>query len=404
MVHREKGGKLEIPGWLLKGAGRETSPVYFLDLRESGLEAGGAAFHNRINEGLGEILRKMLPGKLEGTALIKIHPGEPKSRTRLSPAVIKSQAEFIRKSGVEPVTGDSTVIYTGGRGDRSNPTGDVSAYMAVVEANGWDRKNTGLDFVVIDRPVTSVPGVFEFGREEVVREVESPGCYAGVFVSGGFEAADLILNNAHLTMHGLSPVALCAKGISMGGASSRGKKQMHMNLAPRVDAEACRTCGLCIESCPYEALSPGEGDVPELTGERCVGCGECMAVCPAGAITMFHSGKVEWGKGTDSFVSRMTDFIMSMMNGKWGGLINIGHLYNITGQCDCMNTAQKPIVGDIGLIASRNPFACDNLAARLFLEQVRKEGKKYSLDDYPENFDYINRAYGVVTDPEIIKV
>ena len=400
----KEADKLRIPEWLTFSPGRKTFPVYFIDFAEKNIDVESSAGRDKANSGIYDILRELLPEYSRPPALIKIHPGEPKSRTHMLPELMRGQADFIRGGGVEPVLGDSTVIYTGGRGYNSNPADDVSAYMEVVRKNRWDRKNTGMDFVVMDRPSSSVKGVFEFGEEEIMKEVDSPGCFKNVFISGGFEKAGLILNNAHLTLHGMSPLALCVKAVTMGCAGASGKKQMHMNLTPKIDAGSCRTCGLCVKSCPFDALYTGDEGVPTLLPEKCAGCGECLAVCPGGAIIMFHSGDVAWGRGKDTFLSRLSDFLISMMDEKWDSLVNIGHLYRITAQCDCMDIVQKPIVEDIGVIASRNPFAADRLAMELFTARAEKEGKSFPLKDYPKSFQYVENEYNIITEPGIIKL
>lgn len=399
----EEAHKLEIPEWMTRTPEKKTSPAYFIDFREKNIDAESPGGQAEVNSAVHEILREALPGKAPAPAVIKIHPGEPRSKTHLIPGLMLGQADFLRDGGVEPVLGDSTVIYTGGRGYKSNPGNDVSAYMDVVRKNKWDKKHTGMDFVVLDRPASSVEGVFEFEEEEMMKEVDSPGCFKSVFTSGGFEKAGLILNNAHLTLHGMSPLALCVKALTMGCAGASGKKQMHMNLSPKIDAGSCRACGLCIRSCPFEALYTGDEGVPTLLPEKCAGCGECMAVCPGDAIIMFHSGDVAWGRGKNSFLSRLSDFLLSMMNGKWEGLVNVGHLYRITAQCDCMDIVQKPIVGDIGVIISRNPFAADRLAMELFNARAEEEGKNFPLKDYPESFGYVESMYNIITEPEVIK-
>jgi formate hydrogenlyase subunit 6/NADH:ubiquinone oxidoreductase subunit I len=50
----------------------------------------------------------------------------------------------------------------------------------------------------------------------------------------------------------------------------------------QVDEEACVACGLCVESCPFDALSVD--DVARVDGVRCVGCGVCTLVCPEEAL------------------------------------------------------------------------------------------------------------------------
>jgi NAD-dependent dihydropyrimidine dehydrogenase PreA subunit len=62
-----------------------------------------------------------------------------------------------------------------------------------------------------------------------------------------------------------------------------------------VDHDECKGCGLCIESCPAQALELG----PELNhygvrparqkADTCTGCGICYYVCPEpGAITVYR--------------------------------------------------------------------------------------------------------------------
>ncbi len=60
----------------------------------------------------------------------------------------------------------------------------------------------------------------------------------------------------------------------------------------QVDAESCRRCGLCVERCPFGALSlDGHLHVDE---EVCMGCGVCVRACPQGALALArHADKPE---------------------------------------------------------------------------------------------------------------
>ncbi|MFW9831118.1 MAG: hydrogenase iron-sulfur subunit, partial [Candidatus Thorarchaeota archaeon] len=52
-----------------------------------------------------------------------------------------------------------------------------------------------------------------------------------------------------------------------------------------VDKDLCNGCGLCIPTCPSQAISLAEKSGGVVVDEvRCQACGECMAVCPVGAI------------------------------------------------------------------------------------------------------------------------
>ena len=59
-----------------------------------------------------------------------------------------------------------------------------------------------------------------------------------------------------------------------------------MKRYAEINAEWCKSCGLCIPHCPRQALQIGM----ELNGrgykhvildaEKCIGCGVCYRICP----------------------------------------------------------------------------------------------------------------------------
>lgn len=52
------------------------------------------------------------------------------------------------------------------------------------------------------------------------------------------------------------------------------------------------SCGVCVDACPYEALSFDEERRPVVDLFRCNGCGECVKICPANVLTSFSGGEV----------------------------------------------------------------------------------------------------------------
>ncbi len=51
--------------------------------------------------------------------------------------------------------------------------------------------------------------------------------------------------------------------------------------------EECDGCGICLDSCKFEAMSLEAGaDQVTIQKEKCMGCGMCEDVCPPGAITL----------------------------------------------------------------------------------------------------------------------
>lgn len=49
-------------------------------------------------------------------------------------------------------------------------------------------------------------------------------------------------------------------------------------------------CGVCVDACPYGALSFDGERRPVVDEALCNGCGECVHVCPANVLTSFAGG------------------------------------------------------------------------------------------------------------------
>jgi len=55
-----------------------------------------------------------------------------------------------------------------------------------------------------------------------------------------------------------------------------------------VDESKCKSCGVCVEKCPYGAIRWEKGKPARIITASCHGCGTCVAECPQGAITQMH--------------------------------------------------------------------------------------------------------------------
>jgi ferredoxin len=58
-----------------------------------------------------------------------------------------------------------------------------------------------------------------------------------------------------------------------------------------VDEDLCNACGLCLESCQFNALSLAEVMVVDRV--RCVGCGVCVSACPDHALVLVRRPEEE---------------------------------------------------------------------------------------------------------------
>ncbi len=52
-----------------------------------------------------------------------------------------------------------------------------------------------------------------------------------------------------------------------------------------IDKDVCIGCGMCVNTCPVDAISMVEGKA-FINEEICIKCGSCVGVCPVGAITI----------------------------------------------------------------------------------------------------------------------
>lgn len=50
------------------------------------------------------------------------------------------------------------------------------------------------------------------------------------------------------------------------------------------------SCGVCVDACPYEALSFDSERRPVVESTLCNGCGECVHICPANILRSFGGG------------------------------------------------------------------------------------------------------------------
>ena len=52
----------------------------------------------------------------------------------------------------------------------------------------------------------------------------------------------------------------------------------------KVDTNKCLHCGLCVGSCPHNAIFMNE--VTLEFNDDCTSCGRCVKLCPMGALEM----------------------------------------------------------------------------------------------------------------------
>lgn len=388
----------------------QNNKVYFIDIRKSENGINTPGIIDKINDACKKVLEKSLNIPNSNNALIKVHIGEGINNTHMLSELTMSSVDYLKKCGIKSIAfGDTTVAYSGVRGYKENPENDVTKYLELAKKHGFIQ----IPFVILDRPITSFDD-FSFSKvHDIISLDDSRIRYKKIYASGGFLSSDIIINNAHLTGHLIAKNALCIKSIAMGLASYAGKIQLHQNLYPTINNEQCTLCKKCVESCPEAALSIGSSNTVQLEDAKCIGCGQCAAECPVNAIEMQSDGISNWDKGTDNLDIRMAEYAYGLLSKYKGKMFHIGHLYKITGMCDCMNTVQKPVCKDIGMVLGSNPFAVD--FASCTLEGLMKKGDSTSWNIEAmfdiankskryEVYDYVKNTFGIDYVPDVEKI
>jgi len=80
-------------------------------------------------------------------------------------------------------------------------------------------------------------------------------------------------------------------GLAAAAKASQFLKEKYVTTSPEkafVIGELCNACGICIETCPSNAIAVQEGKA-EMNPFMCTGCGACIPSCPREAIDFKNS-------------------------------------------------------------------------------------------------------------------
>ena len=64
-----------------------------------------------------------------------------------------------------------------------------------------------------------------------------------------------------------------------------------MKKTAAADKAVCVSCGVCVKTCPRDAISIYRGCYAVVDEAKCVGCGLCEKACPAGCIHVTERGE-----------------------------------------------------------------------------------------------------------------
>ena len=276
---------------------------------------------------------------------LKIHFGESGNKGYIRPRWLTGLIGEVRRRTKHAFLTDTNTLYVGHRSNSID-------HIRLAWSHGFTPEVTGVPVIIADGLI---------GRDKH----EAGGARsrtASSKIASAILDSDALVCLTHVTGHVQTGIGAAIKNMGMGCASRAGKLDQHSVTHPRVNAKACRNCGVCMAFCPEDAIIQAEGHVVIETA-KCIGCGECLVACKHGAIRM------KWDEDSLRIQEKMAEYAFRVFEHFRGKAGFVNFLVGITKDCDCMAKDQKRIIDDIGLLASLDPVAVDQATADLVLER-----------------------------------
>ena len=274
---------------------------------------------------------------------VKLHMGELGNIAYIRPIFMSKVVSLVKKAGGSPFATDTTVIYPGGRETAED-------YLATAASNGFAEDSIGAPIVIAD----------ENGDAGVSVTIQNPiqDCQLReVKIASGIYRASSLLVLSHVKGHSLSGFGGAIKNLGMGCVTKETKSAQHRVNCPLWNEPRCDSCGSCAEACPPQAITMSEGK-PSRDLTLCTFCGTCLFECPTGAWFWPDGAKeklqVELAHAAAAVFSRFSGRI---------GFINF--VQDVTPDCDCAAPSGRPLVADVGILASYDPVAIDKASLDL---------------------------------------
>ena len=274
---------------------------------------------------------------------IKINFGEYGNLAFLRPNYAKVIADIVKEQGGKAFLTDCNTLYVG---SRKNAVDHLeTAYM-----NGFTPYATGCPVIIAD-------GLK--GTDEVLVPVE--GEYVKEAKIGrALMDADILISLTHFKGHESTGFGGAIKNIGMGGGSRAGKMEQHSAGKPYVNKRLCVGCGMCTRVCAHDAITIDERKA-QINHDKCVGCGRCVGVCPKDAVTPGLS------ESNDILNCKMAEYTLAICKDR--PCFHISLICDVSPNCDCHPENDRPIIPNVGMLASFDPVALDMACADLCNQQ-----------------------------------
>lgn len=326
------------------------SKVYFMDDRYSGLTSSLPAKAQQLfdHAGLGECF------EAGDSVAIKCHMGEWYNTGYLRPILVRVIVDKVKEHGGIPFVTDTTTAPYSLYGSRSQE----QFYLETAAANGFTTESMGCPVIIADGA---------YGTEDVRVDIPDGILLKEGHLGRAIADADAMIVVSHFKGHGSGVYGGSIKNVAIGCSSKRGKLNVHLTTHPDVGmkywsfqgenciGEECPDATACNNLCPVGAIRI-VGDHMEWDQDACIGC--------FGHQRPFFRCET-WGKEKSQECGKW--FLIAMGDAATGylrqmGPENVGFLtyaVDITPYCDCAHGADRPVIPNLGVFASRDMVAVD---------------------------------------------
>jgi len=297
----------------------------------------------------------------DATVAVKMHVGGHLGYTTIPPLFVRLLVERIKEAGA------SKVFVT-----------DGSSSIHQAAARGYTEE-------VLGAPLVGAGGVNDRYfythkvRYKTLRKVE---------VCGNIEDADALVNLSHLKGHGDCAYGGACKNLAMGCVTTNTRGPLHHLEGGLVwDPKLCIACKKCVEACERGAAQ-WKNDRLEIFYHHCVYCRHCMIVCPKGAIKIKGGGFVPFQHG----LALAAREVLRTFDPE--RILHINFLTNITMLCDCWGFSMRPMIPDVGILASENIVAVEKASLDLTRDGEPLRGSLPKGRKLVEGRHLFERVYG----------
>jgi uncharacterized Fe-S center protein len=290
----------------------------------------------------------------EKSVAIKLHMGELGNVTYIRPLFVRRVVDLVKRAGGKPFITDTTALYPGARGTPER-------YLGTAAANGFTETGIGAPVAIADDGEAVTVAVERLVDDCEIREVKvAPRIYH----------ADRLLVLSHTKGHLQAGFGVAIKNMAMGCVTKEGKAAQHRATIPEFDASKCDACSQCVEACPRGSLTLVEGTIVRDMN-KCMGCSSCLFLCPSKA---FHFAP-GFSQRLQVNLAHTVYGVLKNFKGK-AGFLNF--VQDVTPECDCVAPAGRPLVQDVGILASLDPVAIDKASIDL-IDKAPAVGNAASL-------------------------